>query len=194
MLLGYFTVKFIFNDLRPDKLSLFAMNGRPDKETVLFISKNLHHITREPGILTDKFDDIKNVSIKDGMNGRISVYLEYKKVLATTLRNNIYYPLGSDGIINRPYDGRPNGLVVFVKETKNVDEILAILTKNPAVLKEINFVEEIEERRFNLILKNRTVVMLPENNVDEALKKIPNGVNVKILDLRDTSKIIANNG
>lgn len=140
---------------------------------------------------------VKKSAVRLLPNGDIIVKIQKYKIVATWSDGVYYYPLSSDGKrIDTPSTERNFNSIVFrgfVPE--NLSDIINSVS---ALSKHIDYMTNIESRRWNIYTKNGTVIYLPEKNPEIAINKI-NLLNnthkllsrkLDIIDMRDNARIL----
>jgi len=120
-----------------------------------------------------------------------------KRIIGLWSDGNTLYPLAEDGRhISRPAaDEDAKGLILFKGAVgPNAADLAGIIGKTPVLLKETAYLEYIENRRWNIILKSGAAIWLPEHGINAAIAKIgDSGIIAKsfaILDLRDGARML----
>lgn len=140
---------------------------------------------------------VKKSAVRRLPNGDIIVKIQKHNIIASWSDGQYYYPLSSDGTkINTPSDERNANSIVFRGELpENLTNTINILSP---LSKEIDYVDYIESRRWNIHTKNGTTIYLPEHDADIAVNKI-NMLNhthkllsrkLDIIDMRDKARIL----
>lgn len=130
-------------------------------------------------------------------NGDIIVKIQKHKIIATWSDGAYYYPLSSDGTkIDTPSTERNSNSIVFMGPLP--DNLSDIINAASVLSKDIDYITNIESRRWNIHTKNGITIYLPENNPETAINKI-NLLNnthkllsrkLEIIDMRDKSRIL----
>ena len=142
--------------------------------------------------------DTDRVSVRRLPNGNIAVRVRMRTAIAVWTDGVHYYPLTADGtVINRPDDSAPeNSLVFRGKLPDDLQPIVGALARIPGLSVRIDHLEWIDNRRWNLVVRDGPVVKLPESDIVTAmlalgdLNKKTNVLDRKItvLDLRDPDR------
>ena len=140
---------------------------------------------------------VKNSAVRRLPNGNLSVHVELYQPVAQWTDGLQYYPLSADGtIVNKPTDTRDEITVVFRGDVP--DNIGDITTAAHNIIADLNYLEFIEHRRWNLHTTGGITVMLPEHNPADAIARL-NVLNqnhqilsrdIDILDMRDDARIL----
>jgi cell division protein FtsQ len=182
------------------KISVHSSNGETaDIITRLGIESGTKHIDLDDVLTRVNADpDIANVAIRRLPNGEIKVRADMRVVVASWTDGENYYPLDNTGApINRPSLTRPENTLIFSgKVPKDISNITNTLKHAPGLFYRIDKMEFVEDRRWDIFLLNGIRVMLPEENFEEAIKKLDktNKQNmildrqIKLLDMRDLSR------
>lgn len=140
---------------------------------------------------------VKKSAVRRLPNGDIIVRIQKHKVVATWSDGENYYPLSSDGTkINTPLPERDDNSIVFRGDLpENLTDVIDTFS---VLSKDIDYVDYIESRRWNIHTKNGITIYLPEKNMDVAINKI-NVLNnthkilsrkLDIIDMRDAARIL----
>ena len=130
-------------------------------------------------------------------NNKISQRTELHRGIAHWTNGTDYFPLTADGtIVNSPAADRPENSVVF--RGKLPPDISQIVKSAQKLSDNIDYMEWIESRRWNLVAKNGAVVQLPELDMSAAFEQLQNlhnknqilTKNIKTLDMRDSARIL----
>lgn len=167
-----------------------------DKQTNIK-SVDLHQISNRVA----KIPGIKKASARLLANGDIVIKTEQHKIAAQWSDGVYYYPLSADGTkIDTPSTERNSNTIVFQGVIpENLSEKLQNITTNVSKLSEyIDYINMVENRRWNIHTKNGTTIYLPEDNPDVAINKISLlnqthkilSRNIEIIDMRDPARIL----
>lgn len=182
------------------KLTVYSSNGETaDIIERLGITPGTKHIDLDDILAKVSEDpDLSGVAIRRLPNGEINVRADMRVVVAGWTDGKKYYPLDNNGVpINRALPTRPENTLIFSgKVPKDISKIINIVKHTPGLFSRIDRMEFIEDRRWNIFLLNGIKIMLPEENFEEAIKKIDktNKQNmildrqIKLLDMRDLSR------
>lgn len=140
---------------------------------------------------------IKKSAVRKLPNGDIIVKIQKHNVVASWSDGQYYYPLSADGTkINTPSVERNDNSIVFRGELP--ENLTDVINSISVLSKDIDYVDYIESRRWNIHTKNGTVIYLPEQDMDIAINKI-NTLNrthnllsrkLDIIDMRDKGRIL----
>ena len=130
-------------------------------------------------------------------NGTLRVRVKLHHAVAQWTDGVAFYPLASDGtIVQTPSDVRDGAAVVFRGELPiNISDITSAAQ---ILISHIDYMEWIENRRWNIVTNGGITVMLPEKNPVAAIRGL-NSLNEKqnilakdinTIDMRDTSRIL----
>lgn len=182
------------------KISVHSSNGETaDIITRLGIEPGTRHIDLSDVLTRVSADpDISGVAIRRLPNGEIKIRADMRVVVASWTDGEKYYPLDNTGApINKPLSIRPENTLIFSgKVPKDISKITNTLKHTPGLFYRIDKMEFIEDRRWDIFLTNGIRIMLPEENFEEAIKKLDktNKQNmildkqIKLLDMRDLSR------
>ena len=131
-------------------------------------------------------------------NGNLSIQVSMYQAVALWTNGEYYYPLSADGtIVNQPTDTRNIGNVVFRGQSLP-DDLTAITKSAHKLIGYLDYLEWIEDRRWNIHTLAGITIMLPEDTPSDAIKTLSAlNTNYKILDkdlrlidMRDPSRIL----
>lgn len=140
---------------------------------------------------------VKDVAIRHLPNGNIIVRTAMYKMIATWTDGENYYPLSADGtIINTPTPSRNIANIVFRGKLPN--DISEITRAAHNLIGNIDYLEWIENRRWNIHTTGGITVMLPENNPTSAINNLVSlntkhnllGKAIQTIDMRDDARIL----
>lgn len=150
--------------------------------------------------LNRRIGDVPNVqhsATRRMPNGTLQIRVKFYNAVAQWTDGEAFYPLASDGtIIRTPSDARDATAIVFRGELPaNLAEITAAAH---TIVSHIDYMEWIENRRWNIITNGGITVMLPENDPAAAIRGL-NSLNEKqnilakdisAIDMRDSARIL----
>lgn len=140
---------------------------------------------------------VKKSAVRRLPNGNLSIKIEMHHPVALWSDGQYYYPLSVDGtIVQHPSDQRDATSVVFVGKLPN--DIGEITNAVNQLSSHINYMEWIENRRWNLITTGGITVMLPETNPISAISSLLAlhtnhnllNKNITTIDMRDDARIL----
>lgn len=176
------------------------------------------NLKRGDNILTLDLNDLKNRIeslpwIKQAEIRRsyfpniLHLSLEERQVASIWQISEKFHPIDTDGnVINAPYKpDYPILLIVGEEAPQHINELLSIIKADNDIWSRIKVANYISKRRWNLILddiENGITIKLPEDNVEEAWKKLvkldhTQGLlkrKLTIIDLRLKNKVIVKLG
>lgn len=130
-------------------------------------------------------------------DGNLSVKVDFYRAIAQWTDGTYYYPLSSDGtIINKPSETRTNELVTFRGALPN--DISGITESAQNMANNINYMEWIENRRWNMVTNDGITIMLPEHDAASAIASLGvinknHGIlskKLNFIDMRDDARIL----
>ncbi len=140
---------------------------------------------------------VKNAFVKLTMNGNIIVKVIERKALVVFFDGKIYVLLDKDGVRISSYNDwklTPNlPLIVGKGADTQLLGFKKLYSENlQSLIPEIEFYEWVGERRWNLHLKNKLVIKLPEKNLQKGLNLLSflrernffNNNRISVIDLR----------
>lgn len=140
---------------------------------------------------------IKKSAVRRMPNGNLSVHVSLHKAIALWTDGENFFPLSADGtIVNTPTQTRNISNIVFRgKMPSNISDITQSAHK---LVGHLNYIEWIENRRWNLHTNTGIVVMLPEHNPSTAINTLvvlnnKHGIlnkKIRTIDMRDNARIL----
>ena len=130
-------------------------------------------------------------------DGNLVVRVKLYRAVALWTDGQNYFPLSADGtIVNQPDAERKSGTVLFRGPLpSDVGEITNVAHN---LIGNLDYMEWIEYRRWNLITTGGTTILLPEKNPDDAIAQLivldKNhkilSRDIKTIDMRDSARIL----
>lgn len=140
---------------------------------------------------------VKESAVRRMPNGNLVVRVSMHTAVALWTNGEHYYPLSADGtIVNRPTDTRDDAHVVFRGPVpKDITEITNAAHNLVGIL---DYIEWIENRRWNLYTTGGITIMLPEHDPIIAIGTLINLNNnhkilardIHVIDMRDHTRIL----
>lgn len=130
-------------------------------------------------------------------DGNLIVRVKLYRAVALWTDGQNYFPLSADGtIVNQPDAERKSGTVLFRGPLPS--EIGEITNVAHNLIGNLDYMEWIENRRWNLITTGGTTILLPEKNPDDAIAQLivldKNhkilSRDIKTIDMRDSARIL----
>lgn len=143
------------------------------------------------------FPGVRDCAVRRTPDGNLSIKVSMYQAVALWTDGEHYYPLSADGnIVNRPTPTRNIAHIVFRGTIPN--DISAITKQAHKLIGELDYLEWIENRRWNIHTLSGITIMLPEQDPATAIKTIVTLNNnykildkdLRIIDMRDTSRIL----
>ena len=140
---------------------------------------------------------VKKSAVRRLPNGNIIIRTTMYQAVALWTDGENYFPLSADGtIVNTPTSERDITHVVFRGPVPN--DISEITRAAHNLVGTLNYLEWIDNRRWNLYTNNGITVMLPETNPISAINTLITlnanhsilDKNIKIIDMRDDARIL----
>ena len=140
---------------------------------------------------------VKISAVRRLPNGNIAVKVVLHRAVALWTDGERFFPLSADGtIVNKPTDVRDDSHVVFRGKIPN--NITEITNAAHNLVGDLDYMEWIENRRWNMHTKDGIIVMLPEDNPLSAigtLVALNNNHNIlnkqiQVIDMRDAARIL----
>ncbi len=140
---------------------------------------------------------VKDCAVRRLPNGNIVIRTSMHHTVALWTDGENYFPLSADGtIVNTPTNIRNIADVVFRGELPN--DISEITRAAHNLVGNIDYMEWIENRRWDIHTTGGIIVMLPEQNPTSAINTLMTlntnhrilGKAIKIIDMRDDARIL----
>lgn len=194
------------NIYKINQIKLSSVNGNLNNESIinaLNISPNTKslNITLSDALTKiQTLPDIESVAIRRLGNGNLEIHIKTRHGVAIWNDGKKFYPLTANGeLINRPTVERPNDSVMFIGALpKNISKIVSAMHNAQKITNKTDYMEWIENRRWNIKTIHHTTILLPETDPDMAIKKLNDlETNNQILirkistiDMRDSNRIL----
>lgn len=140
---------------------------------------------------------VKKSAVRRKPDGNLSVKVQLYRAIALWTDGSHYYPLSDDGtIVRKPSSERTAGTVLFRGPVpNNIDEITKVAHN---LIGDLDYMEWIEDRRWNLHTTGGITVLLPENDPVSAIGTLlilnKNhqilAKKITIIDMRDSARIL----
>ncbi len=140
---------------------------------------------------------VRESAVRRLPNGNLVIKASFYHAVALWTDGENYFPLSADGtIVNQPQQTRDEGNVVFRGTVP--DDISEITKAAHNLVGELDYMEWIEDRRWNLVTLGGITVMLPESNPIAAMGSLLSlnhnhnllNKDIKIIDMRDEARIL----
>lgn len=140
---------------------------------------------------------VRNTATRRMPNGTLRIRVEMHQTVALWTDGVAFYPLAADGTtVDIPSETRNDGAIVFRGILPN--DISEITAAAQPIANILDYLEWIENRRWNLITQNGVTIMLPESNPTAAVREFISlnehqnilGRNIRTIDMRDTARIL----
>ena len=144
-----------------------------------------------------KVPGVKKSAVRRMPNGNLSVRVALHRAVALWTDGQNFFPLSADGtIVNKPTDVRDMSHVVF--RGKLPDDIAQITNAAHNLVGNLDYMEWIENRRWNMYTNSGIIIMLPEENPTAAIGTLISLHNnhhildkdLKMIDMRDSVRIL----
>jgi len=205
----YFATKIILIQTGKSPLSKIHnidIFGKSPEEDLTLLKASIG-ITKGTNIKSIKLDEmnarinsvpgVKKSAVRLLPNGNLIIKTEFHKSVALLEENGLFYPLSEDGTkIDTPSDQR-DGNVIVIKGNRP-DTINSIAQELSPLTDYIDYIDWIEDRRWNIHTKKGITVFLPEKDPSVAINKLMvlnqdhNILSraIKVLDMRDDRRIL----
>ncbi len=140
---------------------------------------------------------VRAVAVRRLANGNLSVHVKLHHVVAQWTDGEKFFPLSVDGtIVNTPEQTRDNGGILFRGELPR--DVSRITNAVQRIAGDIDYMEWIENRRWNLVTRGGITVMLPEKGAADAIGTLivmnaNHGIlnkQISVIDMRDGARIL----
>ncbi|MBR2286471.1 MAG: cell division protein FtsQ/DivIB [Alphaproteobacteria bacterium] len=140
---------------------------------------------------------VRNAATRRMPNGTLSIDIELHRAVAQWYDGVAYFPLSADGTwVNIPSDTRDAGAIVFRGALP--DNISDITDATKSLADKIDYIEWIENRRWNIVTNDGITIMLPESNPVAAVRGLISlnenqhilNRELKVIDMRDNARIL----
>lgn len=140
---------------------------------------------------------VRKSSVRRMPNGNISVYVSMYQAVALWTDGENFFPLSGDStIVNTPTETRNMANVVFRGPLpSDITEITRIAHN---MVGNLDYMEWIENRRWNMHMFNGITVLLPEHDPESAISTLMSLNNkhkiltkdISVIDMRDSARIL----
>lgn len=140
---------------------------------------------------------VKQSAVRRMPNGNLVVRVSMHTAVALWTDGQFFYPLSADGtIVQRPTDIRDDTHVVFRGPVPK--DITDITNAAHNLIGHLDYIEWIENRRWNIYTTGGITIMLPEHDPISAIGTLITlnnnhkilGRNIHIIDMRDPARIL----
>ena len=140
---------------------------------------------------------VRESAVRRMPNGNLSVRVHLYRAVAGWTDGTYYYPLSADGtVVNSPSEEKKPGVVMFRGPLPN--DISDITKAATNLIGELDYMEWIDNHRWNLVTSDGITVMLPEENPTGAIASLVVlndkhnilSKNIKTIDMRDSARIL----
>lgn len=179
-------------DKNDKNLSALALAAQIAPKTRTY-SINLDEMNKRIG----NVPGVKESAVRRMPNGNLVVRVKMYHAVALWSDGEMYFPLSADGtIVNQPTSERNVANVVFRGTVPS--DISEITNAAHNLVGRLDYIEWIENRRWNIHTNNGITIMLPEDNAISALGTLI-ALNtkhqildrkIKLIDMRDNARIL----
>ena len=140
---------------------------------------------------------VRKSTVRRLSNGNLAIRVKLYTAVAEWTDGTFYYPISADGtIVKKPSETRGIGTIVFRGNVPN--EIGEITKAAHNLVGNLDYLEWIDGRRWNLVTLGGITIMLPENDPIAAIGNIVVldkkhnilSKDIKIIDMRDDTRIL----
>lgn len=182
----------ISSDLGKQNLSAIATSAGIAPGTKTY-SVNLDDINARIAAVPD----VKTSAVRRLPNGNLAIRVKLHQAVALWTDGENFYPLSADGtIVQRPIEVRPENIVVFRGQLPT--DILEIAKTANNLTPHLDYLEWIENRRWNIHTTGGITVMLPEVDPVASISALMImdknhqilSKKISVLDMRDSARIL----
>lgn len=157
------------------------------------LTVNLNQLNHRIGAVAG----VRSSAVRRLPNGNLVVRVKLYRAVALWTDGINYFPLSADGtIVNQPSTEHKAGTVLFRGTLPN--DISEITTVAHNLIGDLNYMEWIENRRWDLVTTGGITVMLPEKSPDAAIAQLivlnKNhhilDRDISVIDMRDDARIL----
>ena len=140
---------------------------------------------------------VRESAVRRLPNGNLSIRLHMYRAVARWTDGTYYYPLSADGtIVKKPSEENTPGTVLFRGPLpKDISDITKAATN---IIDDLEYMEWIDNRRWNIVTNGGITVMLPETDPTAAIGTLVTlnknnkilSKKLKTIDLRDSARIL----
>ena len=140
---------------------------------------------------------VKDAAVRRLPNGNMIIHVSFHHFVAAWTDGESYFPLSDDGTIaNNPSNERPTSAVLFRGPVPN--DITEITNAANDMLSDLDYIEWIENRRWDLHTTGGITIKLPENDFAHAIASLITinknhnilGRDIHVIDMRDPARIL----
>lgn len=140
---------------------------------------------------------VKDSSVRRLPNGNLIINVSFHHFIASWTDGENYFPLSDDGTIaNTPSSERPSAAILFRGPVPN--NITEITNAANDILPYIDYIEWIENRRWNIQTNGGITIKLPEDNFAYEIARLITlnkkhnilDRDIKVIDMRDSARIL----
>ena len=141
---------------------------------------------------------VKDCAIRRMPNGNLIINVAYRKFIATYTDGEYFYPLSADGKYDdkSPITDRPESTLLFRGQLPN--DISDITNVANDMISNIDYIEWIENRRWNIQTTGGITIKLPEHDFVSAIASLITidkthnllGRDIRVIDMRDPARIL----
>ncbi|MDE6250971.1 MAG: cell division protein FtsQ/DivIB [Alphaproteobacteria bacterium] len=140
---------------------------------------------------------VRHSAVRRRPDGNLTIRAELYQAVALWTDGDSFYPLSADGtIVNKPTDVRAPGTILFQGKLPNDIDKITRAAQNLAG--DVDYLEWIENRRWNLHTTGGIKVMLPEHDPISAIGTLVVlnknhqilSKDIRTLDMRDSARIL----
>ena len=168
-------------------------------------------LPKNTSIYSVKLDDInsnllavpgvKDAAVRRLPNGNLVIRVSFHHFVAAWTDGMNYFPLSDDGTIaNNPSSERPSSAILFRGPVpQNMpNKITDITNAANDMMADIDYIEWIENRRWNIHTNGGITIKLPENDFAYAISSLITinknhnilGRDIRVIDMRDPARIL----
>lgn len=142
---------------------------------------------------------VKNSAVRRLPNGNLIIKVSYHHFIAAWTDGENYFPVSDDGMVSDTPSTEQSGATIVFRGTKNLPKNITDIT-NAAndMLADIEYIEWIEDRRWDIQTTGGITIQLPENDFAHAIARLITinknhnifGRDIHVIDMRDPARIL----
>ncbi len=210
LLMIYFAIRIVmtfFWHTPVSEVKSIYFSGNLDKSDIVLLQSTAGISSRGDNTFAISLDnvneriysqpEIKSSAVRRLGSGKLEIMVEKYEPVAHWTDGEFYYPVTENGIvISRPQQEKPANSFIFVGSGLN--NLLPVIKSAKPLFGKINYIERIEERRWDIYTNDGLRILLPEKDVMAAVSKLVIlekehqilSKDIKSLDMRDNNRIL----
>lgn len=142
---------------------------------------------------------VKDASVRRLPNGNMIIHVAFYHFIAAWTDGQDYFPVSDDGMVSDIPSNEYSASAIVFRGTKKLPSNITDITNAVSELAdEIDYIEWIEDRRWNIYTKGGITIKLPENDFAYAIASLITinknhnilGRDIRVIDMRDPARIL----